>query len=247
MDESDSDSEPQGGRHDDEDEEKYPIDGMFVNLKEKEEIMAMREFDREQILAERAADIERQRQNRQLRQLVARQEDMEQKQQKKKRNADAADLGDGQRKTSRQRTRLDGTKVGETSSAMGTLLRARAEKSDRQRRREEDQKRQKDRHSTHGRDGDPDGDDEDDDWLGRPSRNSRSPEKEIHARELPPPELKDFNRVRLGRRQYAEFGFNPGFEEAVVDCYVRINLGSSGSQSGDVYRMARIVGKLTQL
>ncbi|WYZ41714.1 hypothetical protein EsH8_V_000609 [Colletotrichum jinshuiense] len=233
MDESDSEAEPHRATHDDDEEDKYPVDGMFRSLAEKEQVMAMREVERESLLAERQAEIERHRQNRMLRQLVSKQENEEKKQKLKKRSADAADLEDGSRKTSRPRT--DGK-----TSAIDTLRRARAEKSDRARRREED--RQKGNHSPHDDYRDQDSD-EGGDWEERDRRRhhkSRSPEEEIVARELPPPDIRDFERIRVGKSRFAEYCFNPSFEMAIVGCYVRISIGPDPKTGQDEYRMARI-------
>ncbi|KAI8212614.1 hypothetical protein K4K52_007564 [Colletotrichum sp. SAR 10_76] len=237
MDESDSEAEQHSGRagaHDDDEEDKYPVDGMFRSAAEKEQVMAMREVERESLLAERQAEIERHRQNRMLRQLVGERENEEKKQKLKKRSADAADLEDGARKTSRPRT--DGK-----TSAIDTLRRARAEKSDRARRREEDRQRgnQSPRDDDYG--GRDESDDEDDyDERNRRRRKTRSPEDEIVARELPPPDMRDFERIRVGKSRFAEYCFNPGFESAMIGCYVRISLGPDPKTGADEYRMARI-------
>ncbi|KAK2019196.1 plus-3 domain-containing protein [Colletotrichum eremochloae] len=233
MDESDSEAEPQRAGHDDDEEDKYPVDGMFKSLAEKEQVMAMREVERESLLAERQAEIERHRQNRMLRQLVSKQENEEKKQKLKKRSADAADLEDTSHKNSRPRT--DGK-----TSAIDTLRRARAEKSDRARRREED--RQKGTRSPHDDYRDQDSD-EGGDWEERDRRRhhkSRSPEEEIVSRELPPPDIRDFERVRVGKSRFAEYCFNPGFDAAIVGCYVRISIGPDPKTGQDEYRMARI-------
>ncbi|GKT49012.1 RNA-binding post-transcriptional regulator cip2 [Colletotrichum spaethianum] len=233
MDESDSEAEPHRAGHDDDEEDKYPVDGMFRSLAEKEQVMAMREVERESLLAERQAEIERHRQNRMLRQLVSKQENEEKKQKLKKRSADAADLEDASRKNSRPRTE------GKTS-AIDTLRRARAEKSDRARRREED--RQKGTRSPHDDYRDQDSD-EGGDWEERDRRRhhkSRSPDEEIVARELPPPDIRDFERVRVGKSRFAEYCFNPGFERAMIGCYVRISIGPDPKTGQDEYRMARI-------
>ncbi|KAK2045995.1 plus-3 domain-containing protein [Colletotrichum somersetense] len=233
MDESDSEAEPPRAGHDDDEEDKYPVDGMFKSLAEKGQVMAMREVERESLLAERQAEIERHRQNRMLRQLVSKQENEEKKQKLKKRSADAADLEDVSRKNSRPRT--DGK-----TSAIDTLRRARAEKSDRARRREED--RQKGTRSPHDDYRDHDSD-EGGDWEERDRRRhhkSRSPEEEIVSRELPPPDIRDFERVRVGKSRFAEYCFNPGFEAAIVGCYVRISIGPDPKTGQDEYRMARI-------
>lgn len=227
MDESDSDDDqPQRSRPAAADgDEKYPVEGMYVSHAEKAEIMAMPELEREQIIADRMTEIDRQRQNRLLRQMV----ENEERKTKKKRTADSAELEDGSRKTSRQRT-------GKGETAMDSLRRARAEKL----KRREDAERRRDTYSP-SRDRSPDGDASDDDF-GRPG--SRSPEPEP-ARDLPPAELRDYERVRLGRNEFAQVCFTPGFESAIAGCYIRIALGPHPETGIEQYRMAAIKGFTT--
>ncbi|QYS94493.1 Plus3 domain-containing protein [Trichoderma simmonsii] len=234
MDESDSDTEPAHGASRSttapgaNDDDKYPVDGMFMSEAEKAEIMAMREVEREQIIADRISEIERQRQNRLLRQMVNNVEIEERKQVKKKRSADT-ELEDGARRASRPKT-------GKGESAIDSLRRARAEKA----RRQEDRERRRDGMSPHGRESrEPE---ESDDDFGQ-SRN-RSPEKAA-ARELPPPELRDFDRVRLGRNEFAQVCSTPGFEAAITGCYIRIALGAHPETGIEQYRMALIKGFTT--
>lgn len=240
MDESDSDAEPQqddGGN--DDVEEKYPIEGLYVSLAEKAEISKMREVERETILAERREENQRFKQNRMLRQLVSAAEEKE-KEQRRKRSADDADLDD-QRKPSRQRTRIDGTRAGETSSGIDTLRRARAEKNDRMRRREEDRERQRDTQTPNkSRDRDygygygEEEDDDRDDRLKSPARESRNVEAQ----------LVDFERLRISRNNFAEVCFKPGFEKALTDCYVRVLGKPVGGQQQ--YHMVCIKGTFDQ-
>ncbi|KAL7936908.1 hypothetical protein V8C35DRAFT_294166 [Trichoderma chlorosporum] len=235
MDESDSDTEPAHGASRStavpgaNDDDKYPVDGMFMSEAEKAEIMAMREVEREQIIADRISEIERQRQNRLLRQMVNNVEIEERKQVKKKRSADT-ELEDGARRASRPKTGKGG------ESAIDTLRRARAEKQ----RRQEDRDRRRDGMSPHGRESrEPE---ESDDEFGQ-TRN-RSPEKAA-ARELPAPELRDFDRVRLGRNEFAQVCSTPGFESAITGCYIRIALGAHPETGIEQYRMALIKGFTT--
>lgn len=235
MDESDSDTEPAHGASRSttapgaNDDDKYPVDGMFMSEAEKAEIMAMREVEREQIIADRISEIERQRQNRLLRQMVNNVEIEERKQVKKKRSADT-ELEDGARRASRPKTGKG------SESAIDSLRRARAEKA----RRQEDRERRRDGMSPHGRESrEPE---ESDDEFGQ-SRN-RSPEKAA-ARELPPPELRDFDRVRLGRNEFAQVCSTPGFESAITGCYIRIALGAHPETGIEQYRMALIKGFTT--
>ncbi len=259
MEESDSDSEADvvptkksrgaaavaAADDDDDDENKYPVDGLFASHEEREEIMGMREVDREQILAERAQEKDRIHQNKLLRQLVSNDE------QRKKRSASAADLDEGQRKTSRVRTKVGGTKVGETNSAIDTLKSRRAEKSERLRRREEDRERRKDRPSSRGgRGGDSDDDDDygndgdgdsDVEWA-RPSGKSRSPEPKISQ----VTELRDVERVRLSRSRFGQVCFYPGFDAAITGTFVRISIGPDPETREPVYRMAIVKGEKTK-
>lgn len=234
MDESDSDAEPARGTTRSapaagaNDDDKYPVDGMFMSEAEKAEIMAMREVEREQIIAERVSEIERQRQNRLLRQMVNNVEIEERKQVKKKRSADTAELEDGLRKASRTKTGKSG------ESAIDSFRRARAEKQ----RRQEDRERRRDDVSPDGRESrDPE---DSDDEFGQ--TRTRSPEKAA-ARELPPPELRDFERVRLGRNEFAQVCSTPGFEAAITGCYIRIALGPHPETGIEQYRMALIKGE----
>ncbi|KID80277.1 RNA polymerase-associated protein [Metarhizium brunneum] len=225
MDESDSDAEPAprvGGTDED---DKYPVDGKFTSEAERAEIMAMREVDRERILAERMDEVERQRQRRRLRQMI---EETERRNVKKKRSADTAELEDGQRKTSRQRTGKG------NESAMDSLRRARAEKA----KRKEDKTRGR-AYSPARRDSD---EEESGDDFSR--ARSRTPEKE-QEKEAPPAELKDFERVRLGRNEFAQVCFTPGFEPAITGCYIRIALGPHPETGVEQYRMAVIKGFTT--
>ena len=225
MDESDSDAEPPRSRDADGDD-KYPVEGMYISHAEKAEIMALPELEREQIIADRMTEIDHQRQNRLLRQLV---KNEERKEVKKKRSAGTADLEDDSRKTTRQRT-------GKGETAMDSLRRARAEKQ----KRREDAERRRDAYSPR-RELSP-GRDESDDDFGR--AGTRTPEPEVE-RDLPPAELRDYERVRLGRNEFAQVCFTPGFESAITGCFIRIALGPHPETGIEQYRMALIKGFTT--
>ncbi|KAK1782173.1 hypothetical protein QBC45DRAFT_403063 [Copromyces sp. CBS 386.78] len=225
MDESDSDSDASPARRSVDDEvNQYPVDGLFRDYEEKEQIMSMREIEREQILAERREENERIRQNRMLRQLKVNQE--------KKRKASLAELDDSSRKTSRARTKAD--------DKMDSLRRAREERSNRKEQRERENDRRK-RSPSYRRS--PGRDDSDVEWDGprKKKHRSRSPE----SRESPPAQLRDFERVRVGRSRFAEVAFYPGFDDALSGCFVRLNIGPDPDTRQDVYRMALIKGFTT--
>jgi RNA polymerase-associated protein RTF1 len=240
MDESDSDSDAppakSRGAVADDDLNKYPVDGLFISHAEKSEIMSMREIEREQKIAERREEIERIRQNRMLRQLVDNQQD------NKKRKAAAADLDDLSRgKTSRARTK--GDHRDEPTSKIDSLRKAREERKDRIQQRElENDRRSKRRSPSYRRSASRDsGDASDVEWADNKKHRSRTPER----KETPEAELRDVERIRVGRTRFAEVCFYPGFEEAITGCYVRINIGPDRDNpgAGDVYRMAVIKGE----
>jgi RNA polymerase-associated protein RTF1 len=246
MDESDleSDSFPvthtATGKMDDDEELKYPVEGIYATEAEKEEILAMPELEREQLIAKRKEEIDRQRQNTLLRRLLQKNK-QDSSLSAKKRKASNADLEDGQRKTSRQRTKIGGSKVGETSAGIASLRRARAEKSDRQRRREEDRERTKGKMSTHNSARDDDDAHSDVEWAdnyGRKPSRSATPEK----RDAPLADLRDFERVRLSRSRFAEVCFYPGFDDAITGCYCRVAVGPNRDTGETEYQMGVIKG-----
>jgi RNA polymerase-associated protein RTF1 len=214
----------------------YPVEGLFKSHEEKARIMSMREIEREQILAERREENERIRQNRMLRQLKVNQE-----KDSKKRKASAADLEDASRKPSRART-----KASESSEKMDTLRRAREERSSRkeQRERENDRRRQRSPSYRRSRTRSRSADDHDSDEDRR--RDFRQKSRTPEARDAPPAELRDVERVRLGRSRFAEVCFYPGFEKAISGCFVRINIGPDPSTKQDIYRMAVIKSESDQ-
>lgn len=244
MDESDSDNDVSqlnhaNGKVAHDEGTSYPVDGIYASEAEKEEILAMPELEREQLLAKRQEEVDRQRQNHLLRALLKNREDDTQS--AKKRKAGTADLDDTQRKTSRQRTKVGGSKVGETSAGIESLRRARAEKNDRQRRREEDRERHKDKSISFARSSSDRGDDDSDvEWTGTGrSRHSKSRTPEV--KEIPLADLRDIERIRLGRSRFRDVCFFPGFEEAITGCYVRISIGPN-REGVNEYRMALIKG-----
>lgn len=233
MDESDSDSDaPQARpRGNDDEGNQYPIEGLFRDYEERAKIMGMREIEREQILAERREENERIRQNRMLRQLKVNQE-----KDFKKRKASAADLDDDQRKTTRVRS-----KTGETTDKMDSLRRAREERISRKEQRERESDHRKPEAPGYGGSPGRDDDDSEVDWTnnhGKGKGRSRSPEPRVG----PPADLRDVERVRVGRSRFAEVCFYPGFDEAITGCFVRINIGPDPVTRQDVYRMAMIKG-----
>ncbi|KAJ9619927.1 RNA polymerase-associated protein rtf1 [Taxawa tesnikishii (nom. ined.)] len=202
----------------DDDAPLYPIEGKFTSESDRSRIMAMTEIEREEILAERAAEMEKQQQDRQLKRLLqSRKRDEARNADKKKRKAGAADLDDGDRKTSRQRQReLKGAQRAGFEDRRG-----RDDRDDRSPSREE---------AFSDRDAEGESEVE---WDEAPRVSSV-------FKDEPPADLKDFQRVCIGRQNFAVVCFYPTFEEAIKGCFVRVNIGpnrETGFQEGKPYHM----------
>lgn len=235
MSESESDSPPtgDGGPNG----SAFAIDNKFYSEKDKKEIMSMSEVQREQILADRAQQLERKLQSQHLRRLYLARENADSKTSDKKRKADNED---SPRKSSRQKTTLGGRKVGETSSAIEAYKRQREEKGlqDQQRRREgASRKDHRARSSSDNRFSSADAEGESDvEWD-----DSKVKVDDYRLRHAPNADFNDVRRATLPRIALADYCFHPGFPEAVKDCYVR--LASKPKPNGDMaYELALIKG-----
>lgn len=238
MSESDADSPPNA--HADTDGPIFPLENRFYSEKDKSEILSLSEVQRESILAERAQLHERKLQDLHLRRILQAR-DQNREGDKKKRKAGPADLEDGQRKSSRQKTTLGGRKVGETSGAMEEYKRQREERKglrDEQRIREGDERKDRkgrgpvdDGYS----DADADGESEVEWDDGKPKADN------FTVRNEQPAELIDFERVRVGRDNFAKVCFYPGFDDAIKGCFARVNFGPDKTGE-NLYRVAQIKG-----
>ncbi|KAJ5162138.1 hypothetical protein N7492_007530 [Penicillium capsulatum] len=231
---SESDSEA-GNVTDEEDRPIFPYDKLYYSAKEKQEIMAMPEIQREELLSERAQQVDRHNQDLALRRLLA---SRERDAKKSKRKADSAGLDDTQRKSSRQKTTLGGRKVGETSDAIEAYKRQREQRSKRDelRHRAPAQARRRSRSIDSGvsdEDADAESDVELDDRVGR------SPSI---PKDDPPADLRNIERARVGRSNFAQVCFYPGFDESITGCYARVNIGPNAETGQNEYRLCLITG-----
>ena len=214
----------------------FPYDRLYYSSKDKAEIMSKPEIQREEILADRAAQAERAAQDVTLRRLLAAKKRDESK---LKRKADSADLEDNQRKSSRQKTALGGRKATEKLSTLEAYKRQREEKNTRDQARRDAGTRNKDRRTQGSPDevySDADAEAEEDNDLYDPIRRSPSLPKDE-----PPSELVDIQRIRIGRDNFAQVCFYPGFESAIKNCYARVCLGP-GPGGANSYQVCVIKG-----
>lgn len=226
MEESDSDTSPADL---DDEAPLYPIEGKFSSEADRQRIMGMTEIEREEILAERAAEVEKQAQDRQLKRLLqARKREEAQAADKKKRKAGAADLEDGERKSSRQKVKA--------SAPLEAYKRQRELKGAG---RARDVEARRDERSPSRDDGYSDRDAEGEsevEWDDHPQISAPKVE--------PPAELKDFQRVCVGRSNFAKVCFYPGFDELITGCFARVSIGMNRETGENMYRMTQIKGML---
>jgi RNA polymerase-associated protein RTF1 len=224
----------------------FPYEKLYYSSKDKSEIETLPEIKREEILADRASQLERHQQDLALRRLLASREKEEAKAaEKKKRKAGTADLEENQRKSSRQRTTLGGRKAGERNDAIEAYKKQRAEKGLRDEQRRRDVAARKERHGK----GSPENGYSDVDAEGESEvewNDRKYKDRTPSPKDDPVAELADIQRAKVGRDNFAQVCYNPGFEEAITDCYVRICIGPSERNPGmNDYRLARIKGFTT--
>ncbi|TKA27671.1 hypothetical protein B0A49_13548, partial [Cryomyces minteri] len=106
-----------------------------------------------------------------------------------------------------------------------------------QRRREDDRRR--DRRSMSREDGhsDADADGESEvEWDDGKTKLMPSAHEELLA------DIKDFERVRVGRTNFAKVCFYPTFNDAISGCFCRVSIGIDRSNGQNMYRMTQIKG-----
>ena len=200
---------------DDADRELYPLEGKYKDQIDKSRLLAMTEIDREAVLAERMAHIEREQQNRHLRNLL------------KSRNAAdsraaAAAAAAATRKSLRTKSAPKKTEEATKRGKLDELRRTREERKATGRQNsfgDEDASR---RMLSDGEEADGFADD-----YVRPDER--------------PIELDDVNRCRIGRTALGKLCDYPGFDQVAPDVFVRVSLWDKESNRS-VYRMAQIKG-----
>lgn len=194
--------------------------------------MAMPEIQREAALADRATEIERAQQDRHLRTLL--------------RSQSRATAGNGAgntsggesagggitRRSTRTQTMPQVKKLDSKKGKLDEMKRAREERSTRKDKPSstgDDDERARKRSTTS------DGDDDD----GRVEyANDLYEVKKKEEREI---DVQDVNKARIGRTGFAKLCDYPGFEEAVIDCFVRVSLFDRDTGK-NAYRVAQIKG-----
>jgi len=222
MDESDSDRDDDLPTRDA--DVPYPLEGKYVDARDKQRILAMSQLEREEILGQRAEEMSKANFHADLLRRAA--------MNSRKRKADSEEPEDSQRKSSRQ-------VKPKTNDRLEAYKRDREQKGQ-QRQRVDDGRNGRRRSSSADRDAGSDLDaegDEDVDWdEGRKSV----------VRDEQPAELGHFESLRVGRGTFSKYCFWPGFEEAMTGTYGRVGIGQD-SQRRTLYKMAYVKGEFCPL
>ncbi|KAK5168001.1 RNA polymerase-associated protein rtf1 [Saxophila tyrrhenica] len=203
------------------DEPLFPVEGQFTSESDREHILSLPEIERESILADRAAQSLKKQQDEKLKQLLASKSGS-----KNKRKAAAAELDD-EPKSSRAKTQKAGR------SALDDYKKAREAKgAERTGRFDLKSNRRPDSRSpSSASDRDAEGESEVE-WADTTSSR----------RDEPPAEMRDFERCRVGRTNFAKVCFYPKFEETMKGCYARVSIGMNRDTGQNMYRMTQIKG-----
>ncbi|KAF2758533.1 hypothetical protein EJ05DRAFT_475836 [Pseudovirgaria hyperparasitica] len=199
----------------------YPLEGKYRDASDKAKILGLSEIQREQILADRAAEIEKQTQDKYLEQLF--------QQRDKKRNAEAAELDEIQRKTSRPKV-----KAHDPLESYKRSREQRGQELQRQRERKERRGRASRSPSSARPESEKDADGDSDEVEY--AENRRVPPKED-----PPADIKDVMHALIKRENFAKVCFWPDFEKALLDCFCRVSVGP-GEHGANTYRIGQITG-----
>jgi len=202
------------------DEPLFPVDGKFYSNSDRDHILSLPEIERESILADRAQQNLKKQQDEKLKQLLA-------SKTSSKRKAAAADLDDDSRKSSRPkndkapRSALDDYKKAREAKGAERTSRFDAKRG----------RRRDSRSRSSASDRDADGESEVE-WANTTTTR----------RDEPPAEMRDFERCRVGRTNFAKVCFYPNFEDTMKGCYARVSIGMNRDTGQNTYRMAQIKG-----
>jgi RNA polymerase-associated protein RTF1 len=221
MDESDSDRDDDPPPRDS--DVPYPLEGKYLDSRDKAKILAMSQLEREEILGQRAEEMS----SANFQAEVARRAAANMR----KRKADSEEPEESQRKSSRQ-------VKPKTTSGLEAYKRDREQRGQQRQIRDdrEDDRRNGRRRSSsadrnHRSDVDAEGE-SDVDW---------DEDRKPVVREEQPASLTHFESVRVGRGFFSMVCFYPGFDQAMTGAFGRIGVGQD-AQRRTLYKMAQIKG-----
>ncbi|KAF9433839.1 RNA polymerase-associated protein rtf1 [Entomortierella beljakovae] len=229
-------SDDQDEDEDDDDDDDGPVDDydaeFFGDAKDRAELMAMPEVDREQILFERAKKRTLLMDQRQVSKRLKRQEEA---------NRNSRKGSGSTRDSARRSTRAKDSKTGSTK-ALADLKKAQERKRARRSHSPEPKRRRKGSVDYSDKSETPSSED-DHDYDSEPEKKKSS--KSVSRK---PSTLEDLNSIRLSRDRLEKWCYSPFFKDTALGCYVRLLLGPDQNRQ-PVYRITEIiaVGKQSKI
>lgn len=208
---------------------RYPVEGKFISLKDKADIMAMPEAKREQILSERMEEVEKENFSRQLLQRREAEQKAADAAEKKKRKAASNEVEDSPRKFSKQKT-VANNNLANYKKKREQMNEARRTGAGRRDRNKQSPSQLFNEASS---------------AESEAERDDGKPNAAAPPRKEPEATLRDFETVRMGRSAFGNLCFTPGFEKAMPGCFARVNIGPNQATGQNVYRMAEIRAIIT--
>lgn len=200
----------------------YPIEGKFLSQSDRAWLLSLPELEREQELDKRAQEVIRRNQDMQLKRALA------DRRPTTKRKADEADLEEEARKSSRPKMERG------AKSALDKYKKMREQAGADRERRDEKRAARRDEKSPSNQDSERDADGESEvEWAEPVERRGDEPLAD----------LADFNHCRVGRSNFAQICFYPGFEDTITGCYARVSVGPDRDTGENMYRVALIKGR----
>ncbi|KAG0056435.1 RNA polymerase-associated protein rtf1 [Gryganskiella cystojenkinii] len=222
-------SERSDDQDEDDDEDEGPVDEYdaeyYGDAKDRAELMAMNEVDREQILFERAkkrSDLLDQRQ------IAVRL--------KKAEEATRSRKGASNRDSTRRSTRAKDSKTGNTK-ALADLKRAQERKKARRSHSPEPRRRRRDSIDYSDKSDESSSSAEEDDAYDSEPETKKSSSSKSVARK--PATLEDLNSIRMTRDKIEKWCYSPFFKDTIVGCFVRFSIGNDRNRP--VYRITEVV------
>lgn len=209
----------------------YPLEGKYKDEDDRMELEEMEEVEREQILFDREQEMDKFREKKYLQERMKKQ-----KQANKYRSVEEPTRVSGRVKTGIKSEKKD--KLNELRKQREQHSRKKSRRNldyDEYSEEEDDDEEEEEIEEV--------SDEEFDDYeesvqWGGVSKVKKPKQKK--STELA--KLADINKITFGWRTFQQYCFNPGFEDAIVDTFGRINIGPDKATRKDSYRMVKIIG-----
>ncbi|CCG24927.1 Rtf1 RNA polymerase II-associated Paf1 complex subunit [Candida orthopsilosis Co 90-125] len=214
----------------------YPLEGKYKDEQDREELEAMDEIKREEILFERSQEMDKFKERQYLQQRMKAQREPKQ--------------GRTENLRSSTRSKTGGAKS-KKESKLSELKKEREKHTRKKTRKSDDYEEESDEDEE-----DEEGEDEDEGLL-EDDEDAYNDESETEVmwggvsktkrkRSTELAKLEDINRIKVGRSLLSQYCYHPGFDDTVLDTYTKVNLGVDKVTRTPMYRMVKIIDMKTR-